>query len=92
MPFRSCAVKHSNITGLNLFPFCIVEVPDLDSWWEVKNLNISMQDEEKLLKKVNELLEEQQRLKDRLSAHKSELTKSQNEVEEFRKMMLTLNR
>ncbi|XP_062346866.1 structural maintenance of chromosomes protein 1B [Cinclus cinclus] len=49
-------------------------------------------DEERLLKKVNELLEEQQHLKDRLSAHKSELTKSQNEVEEFRKTMLTLNR
>lgn len=51
-----------------------------------------MQDEENLLKKVNELLEEQQHLKDRLSAHKAELAKSQNEVEEFRKMMLTLHR
>uniref|UniRef100_A0A8C5U6T6 Structural maintenance of chromosomes protein n=1 Tax=Malurus cyaneus samueli TaxID=2593467 RepID=A0A8C5U6T6_9PASS len=49
-------------------------------------------EEENLLKKVNERMEEQQQLKDRLSAHKSELTKSQNEVEEFRKTMLTLNR
>ncbi|XP_009093352.2 structural maintenance of chromosomes protein 1B [Serinus canaria] len=49
-------------------------------------------DEEKLLKKVNGLLEEQQHLKDRLRAHKAELAKSQNEVEEFRKTMLTLNR
>ncbi|NXP23471.1 SMC1B protein, partial [Scytalopus superciliaris] len=50
------------------------------------------QNEEKLLIKVNETVEEQQHLKDRLSAHKSQLTKSQNEVEEFRKQMLTLNR
>ncbi|NWR85861.1 SMC1B protein, partial [Furnarius figulus] len=50
------------------------------------------QDEEKLLIKVNETVEEQQHLKDRLSAHKSEFTKSQNEVEEFRRKMLTLNR
>ncbi|NXU89573.1 SMC1B protein, partial [Xiphorhynchus elegans] len=50
------------------------------------------QDEEKLLIKVNETLEEQQHLKDRLSAHKSQFTKSQNEVEEFRRKMLTLNR
>ncbi|NWS55641.1 SMC1B protein, partial [Chunga burmeisteri] len=49
-------------------------------------------DEEKLLKKVNEIVEEQQHLKDRLSAHKSEVIKSQNEVEEFRKTLLTLNR
>ncbi|XP_071406167.1 structural maintenance of chromosomes protein 1B [Pithys albifrons albifrons] len=50
------------------------------------------QDEKKLLIKVNEVVEEQQHLKDRLSAHKSQVTKSQNEVEEFRKQMLTLNR
>ncbi|XP_075616403.1 structural maintenance of chromosomes protein 1B [Balearica regulorum gibbericeps] len=49
-------------------------------------------DEEKLLKKVNEIVEEQQHLKNRLSAHKSEVTKTQNEVEEFRKTLLTLNR
>ncbi|XP_009281921.1 PREDICTED: structural maintenance of chromosomes protein 1B [Aptenodytes forsteri] len=49
-------------------------------------------DEEKLLKKVNEIVEEQQHLKDRLSAHKSEVIKTQNEVEEFRKTLLTLNR
>ncbi|NWI12307.1 SMC1B protein, partial [Crypturellus soui] len=49
-------------------------------------------DEEKLLKKVNEIVEEQQHLKDRLNAHKSEVLKSQNEVEEFRKTLLTLNR
>ncbi|KAM6386166.1 structural maintenance of chromosomes protein 1B [Alca torda] len=49
-------------------------------------------DEEKLLKKVNETVEEQQHLKDRLSAHKSEVVKAQNEVEEFRKTLLTLNR
>ncbi|XP_009510627.1 structural maintenance of chromosomes protein 1B [Phalacrocorax carbo] len=48
--------------------------------------------EEKLLKKVNEIVEEQQHLKDRLSAHKSEVIKTQNEVEEFRKTLLTLNR
>ncbi|NXF47450.1 SMC1B protein, partial [Oceanites oceanicus] len=49
-------------------------------------------EEEKLLKKVNEIVEEQQHLKDRLSAHKSEVIKTQNEVEEFRKTLLTLNR
>ncbi|XP_010289107.1 PREDICTED: structural maintenance of chromosomes protein 1B, partial [Phaethon lepturus] len=49
-------------------------------------------DEEKLLKKVNGIMEEQQHLKDRLSAHKSEVIKTQNEVEEFRKTLLTLNR
>uniref|UniRef100_A0A8C0HEU7 Structural maintenance of chromosomes protein n=1 Tax=Buteo japonicus TaxID=224669 RepID=A0A8C0HEU7_9AVES len=48
--------------------------------------------EEKLLKKVNEIVEEQQHLKDRLSAHKSEVIKTQNETEEFRKRLLTLNR
>uniref|UniRef100_A0A672U0J1 Structural maintenance of chromosomes protein n=1 Tax=Strigops habroptila TaxID=2489341 RepID=A0A672U0J1_STRHB len=49
-------------------------------------------DEEKLLKKVNEIMEQRQQLKDRLSAHKSEVIKAQNEVEEFRKTVLTLNR
>ncbi|XP_062448469.1 structural maintenance of chromosomes protein 1B isoform X1 [Rhea pennata] len=49
-------------------------------------------DEEKLLKSVNEIVEEQQHLKDRLNAHKSEVIKTQNEVEEFRKTLLTLNR
>ncbi|XP_061214887.1 structural maintenance of chromosomes protein 1B isoform X3 [Neopsephotus bourkii] len=49
-------------------------------------------DEEKLLKKVNEIMEEWQQFKDRLSAHKSEVIKAQNEVEEFRKTLLTLNR
>ncbi|NXN47806.1 SMC1B protein, partial [Rhinoptilus africanus] len=49
-------------------------------------------DEEKLLKKVNETVEEQQHLKDRLSAHKSEVIKAQSEVEELRKTLLTLNR
>ncbi|XP_052645800.1 structural maintenance of chromosomes protein 1B [Harpia harpyja] len=49
-------------------------------------------DEEKLLKKVNEIVEEKQHLKDRLSAHKSEVIKTQNEIEEFRKTLLTLNR
>ncbi|XP_027598433.1 structural maintenance of chromosomes protein 1B [Pipra filicauda] len=50
------------------------------------------EDEEKLLIKVNEMVEEQQELKDRLSTHKSQVTKSQTEVEEFRRRMLTLNR
>nr|XP_009937989.1 PREDICTED: structural maintenance of chromosomes protein 1B [Opisthocomus hoazin] len=49
-------------------------------------------DEKKLLSKVNEIVEVQQRLKDRLSAHKAEVLKTQNEVEEFRKTLLTLNR
>ncbi|XP_037245492.1 structural maintenance of chromosomes protein 1B isoform X1 [Falco rusticolus] len=49
-------------------------------------------DEEKLLEKVNEIVEEQQHLKDRLSAHKSKVIKTQNEVEDFRKTLLTLNR
>ncbi|XP_010171274.1 structural maintenance of chromosomes protein 1B, partial [Antrostomus carolinensis] len=49
-------------------------------------------DEEKFLKKVNEIMEEQHHLKDRLSAHKSEVIKTQTEVEEFRKTLLTLNR
>uniref|UniRef100_A0A8C4J5E4 Structural maintenance of chromosomes protein n=1 Tax=Dromaius novaehollandiae TaxID=8790 RepID=A0A8C4J5E4_DRONO len=47
---------------------------------------------EKLQKRVNEIVEEQQHLKDRLNAHKSEVIKTQNEVEEFRKTLLTLNR
>lgn len=51
-----------------------------------------MQDEEKHLKRVNEIVEEEQRLKDTLSAHKSEIMKTQSEVEEFRKKLLTLNR
>ncbi|NXD15322.1 SMC1B protein, partial [Nothocercus nigrocapillus] len=58
----------------------------------IKNTNISLQDEENLLKRVNEIVEEQQHLKDRLNAHKSEVLKTQNEVEEFRKTLLTLNR
>ncbi|KAM9388097.1 structural maintenance of chromosomes protein 1B [Phaethornis superciliosus] len=49
-------------------------------------------DEEKFLKKVNEIVEEQQHLKDRLNTHKSEVTKIQNEVEDFRRTFLTLNR
>ncbi|KAM6093503.1 structural maintenance of chromosomes protein 1B [Chlamydotis macqueenii] len=49
-------------------------------------------DEEKLLKNANETVEEQQHLKDRLSAHKSEVIKTQNEVEELRKTLLALNR
>ncbi|NWI52194.1 SMC1B protein, partial [Calyptomena viridis] len=49
-------------------------------------------DEEKLLIKVNGIVEQQQHLQDQIRAHKSQLAKSQNEVEEFRKMMLTLNR
>lgn len=51
-----------------------------------------MQDEEMLLKKVNGILEEQQLLKDRLSAHKSQVIKAQNEVEELRKTTLSVNR
>ncbi|XP_068513999.1 structural maintenance of chromosomes protein 1B isoform X2 [Anas acuta] len=49
-------------------------------------------DEEKHLKRVNEIVEEEQHLKDTLSAHKSEIMKTQSEVEEFRKKLLTLNR
>ncbi|NXM03195.1 SMC1B protein, partial [Tyrannus savana] len=50
------------------------------------------EEEQKLLIKVNEMVEEQQQLKDGLSAHKSQVTKSQTEVEESRRKMLTLNR
>ncbi|NXC38137.1 SMC1B protein, partial [Penelope pileata] len=49
-------------------------------------------DEEKHLKRVNEIVEEEQHLKDRLSAQKSEVKKTQSEVEDFRKTFLTLNR
>ncbi|OPJ80705.1 structural maintenance of chromosomes protein 1B [Patagioenas fasciata monilis] len=49
-------------------------------------------DEEKFLKKVNELAKEQEHLKDRLNVHKSEVIKTQKEVEELRKTMLALNR
>ncbi|NXF85328.1 SMC1B protein, partial [Eubucco bourcierii] len=49
-------------------------------------------DEKMLLKKVNEIVEEQQHLKDRLTAHKSEVIKAQNEVEELRKTALSVNR
>ncbi|NWR72799.1 SMC1B protein, partial [Centropus unirufus] len=49
-------------------------------------------DEEKLIKKVNEIVEQQQQLTDRLSAHKAQVRKTQNEVEELRKTLLTLNR
>uniref|UniRef100_A0A8C0IIS5 Structural maintenance of chromosomes protein n=1 Tax=Bubo bubo TaxID=30461 RepID=A0A8C0IIS5_BUBBB len=41
---------------------------------------------------MNGIVEEQQHLKTRLSAHKSEVLKAQNEVEELRKALLTLNR
>uniref|UniRef100_A0A8C3CCJ2 Structural maintenance of chromosomes 1B n=1 Tax=Cairina moschata TaxID=8855 RepID=A0A8C3CCJ2_CAIMO len=51
-----------------------------------------LKDEEKHLKRVNEIVEEEQHLKDTLSAHKSEIMKTQSEVEEFRKKLLTLNR
>ncbi|CAM4444402.1 unnamed protein product [Lepidochelys olivacea] len=49
-------------------------------------------DEEEFLLMVNEIMEEQQHLKDRLITLKTEVTKSQNEVEESRKKLLTLNR
>nr|XP_021153018.1 structural maintenance of chromosomes protein 1B isoform X2 [Columba livia] len=49
-------------------------------------------DEEKFLKKVNELVKEQEHLKDRLNVHKSEVIKTQKEVEELRRTMLALNR
>ncbi|XP_010179334.1 PREDICTED: structural maintenance of chromosomes protein 1B, partial [Mesitornis unicolor] len=49
-------------------------------------------DEEKGLRKVSEIVEEQQHLKDGLSAHKSEVKKTQDELEDFRKTVLSLNR
>ncbi|XP_038231864.1 structural maintenance of chromosomes protein 1B isoform X4 [Dermochelys coriacea] len=49
-------------------------------------------DEEEFLLMVNEIMEEQQHLKDRLITLKTEVTKAQNEVEESRKKLLTLNR
>ncbi|XP_075756091.1 structural maintenance of chromosomes protein 1B isoform X2 [Pelodiscus sinensis] len=49
-------------------------------------------DEEGFLVMVNEIMEEQQHLKNRLITLKSEVTKAQNEVEESRKKLLTLNR
>ncbi|OXB61315.1 hypothetical protein ASZ78_002552 [Callipepla squamata] len=49
-------------------------------------------DEENHLKKVNEIMEEEQHLKDRLSVQKSEIIKTQSEAEELRKTFLTLNR
>ncbi|NXM75456.1 SMC1B protein, partial [Serilophus lunatus] len=49
-------------------------------------------EEEKLLIKVNGIVEEQQHLQDGLNDHKSQLAKKQNEVEEFRKTVLSLNR
>lgn len=51
-----------------------------------------MQDEEKHLKRVKETEEEEQHLKDRLSAQKSEIIKVQSETEELRRTFLTLNR
>nr|XP_032633959.1 structural maintenance of chromosomes protein 1B isoform X2 [Chelonoidis abingdonii] len=48
--------------------------------------------EEEFLLMVNEIMEEQQHLKDRLITLKTEVTKAQNEVEESRKKLLTLNR
>uniref|UniRef100_A0A8C6Z1K2 Structural maintenance of chromosomes protein n=1 Tax=Nothoprocta perdicaria TaxID=30464 RepID=A0A8C6Z1K2_NOTPE len=47
---------------------------------------------EKLLERVNEIVEVQQHLKERLNAHKSEVLKTQNEVDELRKTLLALNR
>uniref|UniRef100_A0A674KGH0 Structural maintenance of chromosomes protein n=1 Tax=Terrapene triunguis TaxID=2587831 RepID=A0A674KGH0_9SAUR len=47
---------------------------------------------EEFLLMVNEIMEEQQHLKDRLITLKTEVTKAQNEVEESRKKLLTLNR
>ncbi|XP_074839796.1 structural maintenance of chromosomes protein 1B isoform X2 [Carettochelys insculpta] len=49
-------------------------------------------DEERFLLMVNETMEEQQHLKNRLITLKNEVTKAQNEVEESRKKLLTLNR
>ncbi|NXL90290.1 SMC1B protein, partial [Alectura lathami] len=49
-------------------------------------------DEEKHLKRVNEIVEEEQHLKERLSAQKSEVMKTQSEVEELRRTVLTLSR
>ncbi|XP_015725957.1 structural maintenance of chromosomes protein 1B [Coturnix japonica] len=49
-------------------------------------------DEEKHLKRVKETEEEEQHLKDRLSAQKSEIIKVQSETEELRRTFLTLNR
>ncbi|XP_043392956.1 structural maintenance of chromosomes protein 1B isoform X8 [Chelonia mydas] len=49
-------------------------------------------DEEEFLLMVNEIMEEQQHLKDRLITLKTEVTKAQNAVEESRKKLLTLNR
>ncbi|XP_065426153.1 structural maintenance of chromosomes protein 1B isoform X6 [Chrysemys picta bellii] len=48
--------------------------------------------EEECLLMVNEIMEEQQHLKDKLITLKTEVTKAQNEVEESRKKLLTLNR
>uniref|UniRef100_A0A8C3SRS2 Structural maintenance of chromosomes protein n=1 Tax=Chelydra serpentina TaxID=8475 RepID=A0A8C3SRS2_CHESE len=47
---------------------------------------------EEFLLMVNEIMREQQHLKDRLITLKTEVTKAQNEVEESRKKLLTLNR
>ncbi|XP_039344776.1 structural maintenance of chromosomes protein 1B isoform X3 [Mauremys reevesii] len=48
--------------------------------------------EEEFLLMVNEVMGEQQHLKDKLITLKTEVTKAQNEVEESRKKLLTLNR
>ncbi|XP_044851215.1 structural maintenance of chromosomes protein 1B isoform X2 [Mauremys mutica] len=48
--------------------------------------------EEEFLLMVNEIMGEQQHLKDKLITLKTEVTKVQNEVEESRKKLLTLNR
>ncbi|KYO44782.1 structural maintenance of chromosomes protein 1A isoform A [Alligator mississippiensis] len=56
---------------------------------EIVNLK---KDEEKCLLMVNEVMEEQQHLKDRLMTQKSEVTKAQSEIEEARKILLALNK
>ncbi|XP_019371471.1 PREDICTED: structural maintenance of chromosomes protein 1B isoform X1 [Gavialis gangeticus] len=56
---------------------------------EIVNLK---KDEEKCLLMLNEIMEEQRHLKDRLMTQKSEVTKAQSEIEEARKILLALNK
>lgn len=78
--------------------FCVVanrgklDFLDKSLYKDTKIFVFLMQDEEKCLLMVNEVMEEQQHLKDRLMTQKSEVTKAQSEIEEARKILLALNK
>ncbi|KAL7982753.1 hypothetical protein Chor_010351 [Crotalus horridus] len=64
----------------------------LNTQLEFINSLIEKTDEENFLQMVNEVMEELQQLRKKQNISKSDVAKAQNEVEESRKALLTLNR